>query len=239
TAEQLPLHKAIDDRRNRPRSWPTFAGDPSRTFIAPQAPRRLDYDRSPDSPWPIRLADQPAGMEGLAAARKARSLATAPAQPAFFPIIAGDWVIVAGPQLVSAYDLRAARRVGHFDLQNLRKAIDIGNRPILALDAGYTVTAVEMSASAPSRVYARLGTTGNMATETQEGRGDSFLICLDLQPQGDGQFHLRWHHAASATEGNDKEPVAYWEGAPVVLDEQVFIARTRVDKNPGMTSVDC
>src|SRR5205807_3113139 len=143
---------------------------PSRTFIAPQAPRRLEYDRSPDSPWPIRLADQPAGMEGLAAARRAKSLATAPVQPAFFPIIAGDWVIVAGPQSVMAYDLRTARRVGHFDLQNLRKGNDIGNRPILALDAGYTVTAVEMSASAPSRVYARLGTAGN--TETQEGRGD-------------------------------------------------------------------
>ncbi len=234
-AQQQPLQKAIEDRRNRPLSWPTFGGDPSRTFIAPQTPRRLEYDRSPDSPWPIRLADQPAGMEGLAAARRAKSLAAAPVQPAFFPIIAGDWVIVAGPQSVMAYDLRTARRVGHFDLQNLRKAIDIGNRPILALDAGYTVTAVEMSSGAPSRVYARLGTAGNMSTETQEGRGNSFLICLDLQPQGDGQFHLCWHHAASATD----EPVAYWEGAPVALDEQVFIARTRVDKNPGTTSVDC
>jgi outer membrane protein assembly factor BamB len=178
-------------------------------------------------------------MEGLAATRKARTLATAPVQPAFFPIIVGDWVIAAGPRSVAAYDLLTAQRTGHFDLQTLPEAKDFGNRPMLATDMTYTVTVDEKSSNSPRRVYARLGTGANATTDNQEGRGDSFLVCLDFSPQTDGQFHVRWHHIASATDGNDKDSFAYWEGAPVVTDEQVFIARTRLDKNAGTTSVDC
>src|SRR5207248_5225041 len=87
-------------------------------------------------------------------------------------------------------------------------------------------------------IYACLGTVGYAATESQQG-SDSFLVCLELPSQGDGQFHLRWHHEASHAEGNEKESVAYWEGAPVVRDDQVFIARTEITNNSGMTSIDC
>jgi outer membrane protein assembly factor BamB len=227
-AKQAELQKAVHDRRNQPRPWSTFAGDASRNLVAPQAPRRLDYDRSSDSPWPIRLADQPAGMEGLAAARRNRTLSTPPPQPPFFPVITDDWVIVAGPDSVTAYDLLTGRKMAHFDLQSLGKAI--GHRPIVAGEAAYTVT---VDGNSPGRVFARL------ETENPKGRGESYLVCLDLPSQPDGQFHLRWHQVASSSTSSDKEVEAFWEGSPLVTDGQVFITRTRTDKSPSITSIDC
>jgi outer membrane protein assembly factor BamB len=225
-AKQPELQKAIGDRRNQPRPWSTFAGDSSRNFVAPEAPRHLDYDRSPDSPWPIRLGDQPAGMEGLAAARRARNLSIPPPQPPFFPVITGDWVIVAGPDSVTAYDILTGRKAAQFDLHNLGKTAS--HRPIIAGQAGYTVT---VEANSPGRIFAKLG------TENPEGRGESHLVCLDLSPPSDSRFHLRWHHSASTSDSKAKETETSWEGSPLVTGGQVFIARTGTDK--GITSVDC
>jgi outer membrane protein assembly factor BamB len=218
------FQKALDEKKNQTRPWPTFAGDSSRSFIAPRAPRRLDYE-SP--PWPIRLADRPAGMEGLAAARKARLTPTAPPQPAFFPIISGEWVIVAGPRSVTAYDLLTARRVGQFDLQDDLKAKPVDDRFFQSLaDARYTLTAAD------NRVYARLGGSPKIPVAPSD-----VLVCLDLPPSPDGTLHLRWRFPVDAEDRDDKEAVAMFEGSPVVSDGQVFIARTHL--NSGLTSIEC
>jgi outer membrane protein assembly factor BamB/tetratricopeptide (TPR) repeat protein len=218
------FQKTLNERKNQPQPWSTFAGDSSRSFIAPQAPRRLDYE---NPPWPIRLADRPAGMEGLAAARRARLTPVAPSQPPFFPVVTGNWVLVAGPRSVTAYDLLTARRVGQFDLPDDVKAKAVDDRFFQAsADARYTLTVAD------NRIYARLGSSPKLPVTPSD-----VLVCLDLPPSPDGTLHLRWRYPVDSEGREDKESVTVFEGSPVVSDGQVFIARTRADS--GVTAIEC
>lgn len=225
---QPGLKKALDERNSRPRPWPTFAGDSSHNFIAPQAPKRLAYE-SP--PWPIRLKGQPSGNERPQRMTKPGNLSISESQPKYHPVIAGDLVFIADAHSVAAYDVLTARRLGSFNLQSIKKPDNVADHPSASEGGEYALTVAE------NRVYAVLGNSGTGLAPKAES--ESVLVCLDLPPQSDGQFHLRWHRVARNPDGGEKEFATYWEGPPIVGDNQVFIARTRVDKNPGLTSVEC
>jgi outer membrane protein assembly factor BamB len=124
---------------------------------------------------------------------------------------------------VAAYDLVTARRVGFFDLQSVKDVKNVADLPSFSGRREYTVTVAD------NRIYAALG--GTVAQST--------LVCLNLPPQPDGQLHLRWHRLAGESTGEDKGSTAFWEGAPIAADNQLFIARTRTDKNPSLTLIEC
>jgi len=124
---------------------------------------------------------------------------------------------------VAAYDLVTARRVGFFDLQSVKDVKNGADLPSFSGRREYTVTVAD------NRIYAALGGTGAQST----------LVCLNLPPQPDGQLHLRWHRLAGESTGEDKGSTAFWEGAPIAADNQLFIARTRTDKNPSLTLIEC
>jgi outer membrane protein assembly factor BamB len=206
------LHEIIHDRQKQPRPWSTFAGNASHNFIAPQAPKRFTYE-SP--PWPIRLNGQPAGKDLTAEKARSGKFSFSEPQPKCHPVVVGDMVFISDSRTVAAYDVLTAQRIGFFDLQSIKKFSD-GAKTV---GRDYTVTVVD------NRVYAVLGNP------------ESVLVCLDLSSTSNGQLHLRWHCLASESEGG--ETPAFWEGAPIANDHQVFIARTRSDKHPGVTFVDC
>ena len=220
------LHQIVHDRQNQPRPWPTFAGSASHNFIAPQAPKRLAYE-SP--PWPIRLNGQPAEKERPAGKVIPGKITFSEPQPKCHPVIAGDLVFISDSRTVSAYDVLTARRIGFFEVQSIKKFSGAADHPSHPAGRDCTVTVAE------NRVYAVLSNPGT--GPGQDKQTDSVLVSLDLPPTPNGQFHLRWHQVASESEGG--ETPAFWEGAPIINDHQVFIARTRSDKHPGLTSVDC
>jgi outer membrane protein assembly factor BamB len=204
-ANRPELGKALERRRQETAS--ACAGDLSKTIIPPQAPRRLAYE-SP--PWPVRL-ESPAQRHSVFASH----------QPSCYPAISGDLVFISNARSVSAYNLLTARQVGRFDLQRIQEAKNVEAQP------GSTASTVVI---AGNRVYARLGAGGLSG----EGRAESYLVCLDLPPQPDGQLHLRWHQIAS-----DKDSSAFWEGTPAVRENHVFIGRTRADKGTAISSIVC
>src|SRR5579859_6029028 len=102
---------------------------------------------------------------------------------AFYPVIAGGQVLIAGPRWVMGYDLSSGRPSGRYDLPEERLGAILADRedqiaPILP-GSRFTLTV------AGKHIYARLGNpavVGANATKPQEqGGAATFLVCLDLQ----------------------------------------------------------
>jgi outer membrane protein assembly factor BamB len=226
--DRSELKTSIKKRQSHARSWPTLAGDASRSFIAPQAPQRLAYE-SP--PWPIHLNDR-TGNEGPG--RRIGSLGHRSPQPRFFPAISGDLVYISQGHSVSAYDLLSARKVGFFDLQSISSIVTDQHSVTGPVDYSVTIS--------NGRIFAALAIAGLMPDKDKNSRVADVkyvLVCLDLPAQPDGQFRLLWRHEASDLDAKDKRSAAFWEGFPIVNDHQVYIAQTNPDKNRNSTTIDC
>jgi outer membrane protein assembly factor BamB len=206
----------LEKRAMRPRPWPTFAGDSSRNFISPKAPDRLAYYQPP---WPIHISDQRHGNNGPATIT----------QPRHFPVINGGLVFLSNARSVAGYDLATAKKVGSFEFQAISPLVADSHFVGGSLD--HTVTV------AGNRLYATLTIPG--IELAKESHLDYVLVCLDLPPQSDGRFQLRWQRSASVGDGKDTYSPAYWEGAPVVSDDQIYVARTKTDKSRSITSIEC
>jgi outer membrane protein assembly factor BamB/tetratricopeptide (TPR) repeat protein len=226
--DRSELKRSIKKRQSQTQSWPTFAGDPSRSFIAPRAPKRLAYETPP---WPIHLTDH-RGNGG--ADRRVGNPSHASPQPRFFPVISGDLVFISQGHSLAAYDLLSARRVGFFDLQRVSPIVSDPHSVTDPVDYSVTIS--------NGRVFAALAIAGLRPDKEKKSRVPDLeyvLVCLDLPPQPDGQFHLLWRHEASDSNAKDKKSAAFWEGCPIVSDNQVYIARTSHDRNRNSTTIDC
>jgi outer membrane protein assembly factor BamB/tetratricopeptide (TPR) repeat protein len=211
--------------------WPTFAGAPARTCLVPKAPRC----RWLEPTWRVGLDGSAPGMDGgngppLTASQAARACA-------FFPVIAGNLVLVADARAVTAYDLDSGRRVGRCDLIDDLKnvGLDLDTKLSVKQDVRYTLTV------AGDRVFARLGSPA--VARPREGKGDvprpirqSALVCLALPPTKDGKLTAHWQARARAREGE----MAFFEGAPLVRGDSLFVARTRFTADGrAITAIDC
>jgi len=227
---QSDLAKAIVERNNQHEVWPTFAGRCSHNFISPRPLGRLAYE---NPPWPIRLDGQPAENEQSPKRERSGKWSFSHSQPRCYPVIAGDLVFISNARSVAAYDVLTARRVGFFDLQSIIKS---GGGPNHQPDVGeweYTLTVSD------NRVFAVLGKGGVISGQNNQMGGKSILVCLDLPPRPDGRFQMRWQRVAGESDGSERESAAFWEGAPNVQDNQVFIALTRSKKNHSLTTLEC
>jgi outer membrane protein assembly factor BamB len=225
---QSEITKAVSERRNRHNSWPTFAGSSSHNLIAPEAFRRLDYE-SP--PWPIRIDGKPGG-KGRPGNARTGIASSSRSQPLCYPVIAGDLVFISSSRFLSAYDVLTARRVGFFELENIVKSTE-SDGPASSGEREFTITISD------NRLFAVLGNGAIPSGPNNQLRGAKVLVCLDLPPKPNGQFHVRWSRVAGKSNGPEKDVPAIWEGAPIVHDNQVYIAQTRSEKNHGLTFLEC
>jgi outer membrane protein assembly factor BamB len=224
-ADQLAV--TADDR-----SWPTLGGDGMRNRRFPAVPRC----RFLEEPWRVPLETRPPNPVG-----KVRTPSRAAQACAFCPVIADDKVLIADARSVTAYDLFTGRLLGDCDVARELKNAGLfpEANPPTPSEVRYTLTV------AGGRVFARLGSrmlgdprgdAGKDAFEVGEGRADSFLVCLGLQPDERGKLPIHWWLKAR---GVPKEPSAFYEGAPLVRDGRVHIARTRFDGPTAHTFIDC
>jgi len=212
-------------------SWTTFAGDSSRNYPLPRAEGRLARLPHLDGPaWRVRLetgnlmpgdaADAPSPGRVPSSFEASRSLA-------FYPIIVGNKVLVAGNRSVTAFDLLTGRRSFHYDLPvaRLDGETDLSLKLPTLSDTTYTLTATD------ERAYARLGAQSIGALKA--GITESYLVCLNLDGAPAGRE--RWAVKARSSDGGP----AFFEGAPIVLEGRVYIAATRLEGTQAKTFVCC
>jgi outer membrane protein assembly factor BamB len=209
-------------------AWLTFAGAASRSLIAPQAPRFVSLD---GPTWQVPLAENAANKEGLPQTPTAAAL-----RLAWHPVIVGDQVLVADTQTVTAYHLLTGKVSGRFDLiEDLRLRLpNFDSRIAARSGARFTLTV------AGDFVYARLGASLMSEpgeAETRDGKADTYLVCLHLRPDRAGKLVPRWRPVRARTQ--DTDPPALFEGAPLVRDGRVYIARLRFGVGTLTTSIDC
>jgi outer membrane protein assembly factor BamB len=213
--------------------WLTFAGDPTRNFIAPTereggsglpALDRPTWDRPLQPAW----SREPSAEGSQHPLRDARGLV-------YYPVIAGNRVLVSDAGSVRGYELLTGRPI--FEYRNEASASDEGTgtemgrspqqflRTVAPADLAYTLT-VE-----GEQLYARLGATG-----TGSGRDKvppTFLVCLDLR--GANSTVERWK-IKPAPAGNHP---AFFEGSPIAHAGSVYAALTRLTGVDTITSVAC
>jgi outer membrane protein assembly factor BamB/tetratricopeptide (TPR) repeat protein len=228
----------------KPPAWTTFAGDPSRQLLLPAEPadpnRLLRLCRSATR-WRFSLEKRTllAGDDMLSLELFARGgpAAVAPRSLAFYPVFAGNQVLVADARYVTAYDLVTGKsvvwhdgRARHPGLEHLE--LRLPARP----DLRYSLTV------AGDEVYARLGTqaleppeeAGRPDERPRKDREESYLVCLRLQPDK-GVKRLRWEVRPEAP----NQEIAVFEGAPVVADGRVFAAVMRFSGARTVTAIHC
>ncbi len=120
----------------------------------------------------------------------------------------------------------------HAEKNQLPEALDL--RVPSRSDARYSVTIVD------DKLYARLGAQPmRPAVEVNKPQEmDSAIVCLALDRNADGAIKLRfrWQFRARLL---DSEPPALFEGAPVVRDGRLLVARTRFEGRRAISSMEC
>jgi outer membrane protein assembly factor BamB len=203
-------------------TWPTFAGDASRNAVLPRAPGRLGQLRplagtprrvplTPEGKKPVRdeeAGDVPSPEPGriVPSVAASRSLA-------FYPVLAGDQVVVSDGRRVTAIDLHDGSRLAYDllnsgDRQGKRLWIPSSVEP----DSGQTLTV------AGDYVFARLGeqALGPLKQPERGSRLGTYLVCLRLHRNAQGKrdrWEVKWESRAAA-----------FEGAPVTHQGRLFLA---------------
>ena len=212
-------------------TWPTFAGDATRNLQVPG--EALPYWHESPS-WVARLPGDPKGKPhrdsdpppGTASA--ARSLA-------FFPGISAGHVFVVDAARVTAFNLRTgeiASTYNHGEKNQLPDSLDL--RVPSRSDARYSLTI------SGDLIYARLGAQP-MRPNTEPNKPqemDSAIVCLAMNRDAEGAIKLRfrWQIRARLL---DSESPALFEGAPVVRDGRLLVAKTRFEGRQAISSIEC
>jgi outer membrane protein assembly factor BamB len=196
--------------------WPTFAGGPSRNHVVAQVPRWLE--RAEQEAWSRPLPTE-SGKASAKSRRKSPLGATA-RRLSFFPVIAGNQVLLSDARRILAYDLTTGQHQIWFDLDRDLLA------GILQLETkGESASLCHTLTVAEGRVFARMGRA--LDIDKSGAETDTYLVCLDLA--ADGTAHYRWHVKARLREGETDA----FEGAPVVRDGRVYIAMSRLPFRSG------
>jgi outer membrane protein assembly factor BamB/tetratricopeptide (TPR) repeat protein len=212
-------------------NWPSFAGDASRNQVVPAA--ALPY--WPDVPnWVAMLPGDPKAKPHrdsdppLGTGASAQSLA-------FHPVIIPGYALVADAARVFAYELGTGKLAAEYDHRKkagLPESLDL--RIPSRTDAAYTLTI------AGDCIYARFGVQPMKPPEAtaKPRESESVIACLALRrtPAGPMKFELRWQVRARML---DTDPPAAFEGAPLVRDGRLYVARTRFEGRQAVTAVEC
>ncbi|MCX7700102.1 MAG: PQQ-binding-like beta-propeller repeat protein, partial [Gemmataceae bacterium] len=211
--------------------WPTFGGDSTRGRVIPAG--TVPY--WPDVPtWRSsipgeqavrahRETDPPLGVASMA-----RSLA-------FHPVIIPGYALIADAARIFVYRLNDGRLVGSYDHRltaGLPLSLDL--RVPTRSDLAYTLTV------SGDRIYARFGAQ-TMAPPDAGAAGvesESVIACLEWRRTGDDRVRMipRWQLRARTL---DSDPPALFEGAPIVRDGRMYLARTRFEGRQAVTSIEC
>jgi outer membrane protein assembly factor BamB len=211
--------------------WPTFGGDASRNRVVPASV--LPY--WPDTPnWVAPLPGDPKAKPHrdsdppLGTGASARSLA-------FHPVIVPGYALVADAARVFAYELASGKLAAEYDHRKnagLPDSIDL--RVPSRTDAAYTLTVVG------DRIFARFGVQPMKTLEAsaKPKELESVISCLALRRRPDGslRFELLWQIRARML---DTDPPAIFEGAPLVRDGRLYVARTRFEGRQTIVAIEC
>ncbi|MBI3821700.1 MAG: PQQ-binding-like beta-propeller repeat protein [Planctomycetes bacterium] len=198
--------------------WTTFGGDVTRNRVDV---RGVSWDLWEDGPaWRVPLPSLHAdGKDAL----PDRGPATRRA--AFHPIIVNNQVVIADQRSVISYDLTTGRENFHYH----SKAVGLADLPpgvdVKAKMPRFTLTADH------ERAYVRLGRLGI----GPKNDAASYLVCLDLTEPGVDKKRELWQVRASAAD----EAQAFFEGAPLVYDDRVYSAVSKVVGRRVLTSIAC
>ncbi|MBI2808401.1 MAG: PQQ-binding-like beta-propeller repeat protein [Planctomycetes bacterium] len=209
---------------NNAEAWTTFGGDVARNRSLSQA---LSWQLWEDGPaWSVSLPPLNRPENGKAAPTTRGSLARA---AAFHPVIVGTQVLIADHRSVISYHLTTGRELFRYDL----KAAGLPD-PGPGIDPTVAVPRFTLSAD-PRRAYIRLGAMTLGAKKEGENAEPTWLICLDLTEPAMVKKRELWRIKASA----DDRKAVFFEGAPLVTGDGVYIARTEFAGGRARTSIDC
>lgn len=226
--------------------WPTFAGSPSRTLVAPEA---VDLGMG-SFQWREKLSSKPSGGRQAGARIMIRGLdPPSPSPPdgqglAFHPIILGDQVLIADDQRVISYPLNGAGedadgvpREGKVRELWKHEQQPFGGPTVRGMSeapARYTLTAHD------GRIFARLGPSQVIASNQFGRRAPSMIVALDLRTQGKQLWKVS---AAQVPLPGRKEEganlLAGFEGTPVADDRGVYVAVTEGGNGGNQLYVAC
>jgi outer membrane protein assembly factor BamB len=205
----------------------TFGGDSSRGQVVPAESRILDRlsglcKDGPTYRFSLKDGQQ---LEGILPAKdrprpdaeRARSLA-------FFPVMAGQRLLIADASTVTAFDLRTGKTDQWYDLAKQHPEAVPPRALPAPPDKRYTLTVAD------GYVFARLG-----AQERDAKKCTSFLVCLSLEADAGGEHHC-W--TLPSRNAKDKDDTVF-EGTPVVADGRLYIAATRFSGDRAVTAVHC
>jgi outer membrane protein assembly factor BamB/tetratricopeptide (TPR) repeat protein len=216
-AEEWPTIAPSED-------WPTFAGNTARNGTSP---RNLDLG---EQAWKPILLGEPISAD--AANSRAFSLRRIGEDSqrllSYQPLAVGDLVLVNNYSQVFAFDRHTGKPAWPGDVTRPAGEIFSDENARLATSRagrGLGVPRFTMTA-ADGKLYAHLGSQVTChPLESYESRAGGYLICLDLAAQG----RLVWKPDGRLLP--DDEGWAF-EGAPIVVGEDLFIAMRKSDVRP-------
>jgi outer membrane protein assembly factor BamB len=146
---------------------------------------------------------------------------------AYHPALGAGQVVVAGPASVVSYDLFTGKELFRYGEKDGGLDEEPTGLPHRSRGPHYSLTI------AGRRAYARLGQQ-TLAPKRQEA-GGSYLVCLDLADGAPPRARELWRIQAQSEDGQS----AFFEGAPLVRDERVYIAVSRLVGTRHQTAIAC
>jgi len=196
--------------------WPTFAGSPARTKVAPAS---IDVA---EVAWRVPLDRSAVAGSPNPAAKIPRVAENADAPLSYHPVLAGNLVLVNNQAEILAIDARTGKPAwGNSGPAVFRDQDPIGLSA--SADPPNTLGVPRFTMTVfGGRVYARMGTAiTSRPPQSSEHNQRGYLVCIDLEAEG----RLVWNI-------EPEEPGWAFEGSPVVDGTNVYVAMRRSDIRP-------
>jgi len=196
--------------------WTTFQAEPSRNADRQSPlPLRFSYLNRWKTRYPADGADRNAAPSVMQ---------QHPRTMAFHPVVLGNTAFIADAARVTAFDLLTGESTILHDVRKGRRIADLSVQFPPERDARHTLTLGD------GMLFARLGT---VAFSEEEPR--SFLVGIgpikanrDKIADWDAYWHL-----------TPPDPLAIWEGAPIVLGDRLYATYSRMQGDRLATAIAC